>query len=314
MGLIPQPEHDAIELAELLPAPNVSQLRADRQRLLKEHLMSETSIPIARPPRRRLVLAAAAALAIATVVAIHPWSQGQPTVEAAPAVVTLLDHAAAAASTMPVPRSGQFIYVAVYGHYAQFNSDGPVTILPNQHRQDWTSADGSKEGQYVIDSGTPMPLDPFPAGRLDAPTYKYLATLPTEPGALFGVLKANAHSDLPANEEEFSLVGGIADEVIVPPKLAAGLFGATKQIDGVFVAGRTTDALGRPVIALAQIQKNTGIEMEVLFDPTTYVYMGAKEIATKTVEGMTKGQVIGDVAVEKAGLVDNLGDVPTRTA
>ena len=141
-----------------------------------------------------------------------PARASAPSRASGPAVLTaayVLNHAAsaAAASSRPVPRPGQFIYVTSVTTYVstEIGPSGEKSWLYKTSRQIWQSVDGQRAGLLQIvergnvklpwgpvppaDSGNPVDWTPLPASSCPgaAParsTYAFLASLPTDPGRL----------------------------------------------------------------------------------------------------------------------------------
>lgn len=184
-------ESELTGLAGPLPPPPVPDLDPDRERLLKERLLSEAArtepagdrttraARPRRPPLRIVLPAAVCALAVAGVVAVNPTDppgREDGTVVAdegsrsrdVPEAKRLLDRIALAAAEGPRPvvRPGQFVYVESKVAYAAGSAAGGSATVPPAHlRQVWLSADGSRPG-LLREAGRPD----TPLGA-DAPVY-----------------------------------------------------------------------------------------------------------------------------------------------
>jgi type II secretory pathway component PulM len=116
-------EREVTELSRLLPMPGERDLPADRQHVLKEHLMTElrridrpTDANYRRKRPRRLVAVAGAcvAMAVAVFVAWRPLAHThQPAPATSPAAAELLAKIADAAASQPSPtvRNSEFMYI-----------------------------------------------------------------------------------------------------------------------------------------------------------------------------------------------------------
>ncbi|MFE6778421.1 CU044_5270 family protein [Streptomyces sp. NPDC057702] len=167
------------EMTALLPPPSVPDLTPDRERALRQAVLSEaadqrpaTARPrlTARPPRERRLLvrfavpALACAVAAGAVVAVNLSGTDDPApdgtrVEAqqVPEATRLLNRVALAAaqSEPPAVRADQFVYVQSTVAYAgQSAGGGAVTLPPAHTRRVWLSADGSRPG-LLREAGKP---------------------------------------------------------------------------------------------------------------------------------------------------------------
>lgn len=210
-------------------------LPADRQRLLKEHLMSEITAEAKAPrPRRRLVWLVASPLAVgalaAVTLAVPDRHHGDaapaapvPSASAAPSPTAtgpttpsptattpepeptdpagLLARAAKAAASSPDPgaRATQF----VYRHEIQ---DGARQT--KHERRSWLPVDG-RSGGLILDPTMGNGRSPWPATLSDipgaprtasfsVPTYQFVASLPTDPQQLLDQLLAADRSKMVA--------------------------------------------------------------------------------------------------------------------
>ncbi|MFF9646871.1 CU044_5270 family protein [Kitasatospora aureofaciens] len=195
-------------------------LPADRQRFLKEHLMSEIAAETnGARPRRRLVWLVASplavgALAAVTVVAVPDRDHGgaapaapAPSASSTPAVPTssvpptssatplpgptdpagMLARAAKAVASSPDPRArgNQFVY-------RREIQDGARQT--KHERRSWFSVDGRSDS-LILDPTMENGRSPWPAkladspgtpraASFDNPTYEFVASLPTDPQQL----------------------------------------------------------------------------------------------------------------------------------
>ncbi|MCX5212642.1 CU044_5270 family protein [Kitasatospora sp. NBC_00240] len=168
------------ELSSLLPAPARPELTADRQQLLRGHLMNEiTEAPRPAPRRTRrlgwLALPAlAGGLALAVVLAdggpgapaAPPTAQGAPLNVAPVAVALVLDHAAQVAESKPAGAvtGGQFTYVKSLVAFSSMNAaagaEPDVTHGVPHQRELWLSVDGKQWGVLIEEGRKPFQADP----------------------------------------------------------------------------------------------------------------------------------------------------------
>jgi hypothetical protein len=288
-----------------------------------------------RSPRRRgLGLRAGYAAGVAVVVAagvtvagelggtgkdggsrsVVPGLPGVPTASAA----ELLERAATAAEGQPfsAPRDDQWIF----SEERITSSDGgaPVTSVT------WRRADGG--GLAVIDERGRLQverLDLWRDGkRMPAPfdSYRAVAALPTEPGALLRwAYEETEHisgAGSTVHAEAYSIFRVILGGGVLPPDLEAAIFRAIKRIPGVTVTG--TDALGEPTLALALTDE--WLRQALLLDPKTYAYRGQRSTVVKDtrIDPLKAGNATGKVekghtvvaARVAAGVVDEPGERP----
>src|ERR1700722_6735538 len=195
------------DLAWLLPAGPVPDLPPDRLQILKEHLMVEYRLapgnrrPTPRRRRARRPLLAAlgagavlAAVAATVVVVVLPGGQPAP---ASPAAVELLAKVADVAARQPVPpvSNSEFMYIKSEVAYAVYNNGSQTpTMVPLHERQIWLPVANVCDYGLLIEQGQRTSLAPSPGGpsfsvtcgqgNLGNPTYRLLASLPTDPPAL----------------------------------------------------------------------------------------------------------------------------------
>ncbi|MFC5724572.1 CU044_5270 family protein [Streptomyces gamaensis] len=330
----------------LLPAPGDPVLPPARRALLQEHFMNEIQRPAPAPATapgpaavRRILrrpvwiaLSAAAALAAGVLVA-SPWEQGdrngvQQAREAAPPqTVTLqpgttqglsaaVEQIALAAARQPLlePRQDQFLYIESQVSSLRGTSSGGKEknwVTPLHTRRLWTSPDGTKgylyEPGHSLLEGKGEDLDK--AGTSGRHSYNSLKALPTDPDSLLkrlyqGGQKGNPDADWAAFKE----IGSLLREQIAPPQTSAALYRTAAQIPGVKLIDSTTDADGRPGMAIAF--DNDGIRSEWIFDKKTYSYLGERMVLLKDAYGMKPGTVIGQTAVTTRAVVDAKKQLP----
>ncbi|MFF0413190.1 CU044_5270 family protein [Kitasatospora sp. NPDC004745] len=292
-------------------------LPADRQRLLKEHLMSEIALGEKAPrPRRRLVWLVASPLAVgalaAVTLAVPSGRDGgaapaapttaPPTTSATSAPATpapaatdaaaLLSRAAKAAAGRPTPDAGNHRFT-----YQRMIEDGD---LESRHeRSMWFPVDGRSAGMIADPTmsgadangriswpatigaghGAPQHAD------FSSPTYEFVAGLPTDPDRLL--------QQLISADRSKSVVG-----MPVTPKLSSQLaFGDVQKIfmnvtAPPAVAGALMTAAaklpGTAVVAdeadaagrhgVAVVGTNGTQRVSLVFDPATGAFLGVREV------------------------------------
>jgi hypothetical protein len=239
---------------------------------------------------------------------------------------------AAAASSQPVPRPDQFIYVTSVTTYVstEIGRSGDKSWLYRTSRQIWQSADGQRAGLLQIVqhpnvklpwgpvpppiTGNPVEWTPLPAsscpGAAPAPgTYEFLASLPTGPGRMRAWIYRHLNGKNAADTQAWTDIGDMLREMLVPPKLAAALFRVAATIPGATVVPHAANAVGRTGVAVSR----SGLEL--IFDPKTYQLIGEGGVLTKATPGIgPAGTVIASTAQLKEAVADHLPKVtPSRS-
>lgn len=114
-----------------------------------------------------------------------------------------------------------------------------------------------------------------------------------------------------------TLFSGETEGALIPPKLAAALYGVLRLLPEVhFDTG--TDLAGRTGLGFYMILDGQ-YKQEIVINPTTYAYMGGKSVAIKdyTLTGtdgtryIKAGQVLGWLALLDLAIVDKPGQLPS---
>jgi hypothetical protein len=290
-----------------------------------------------RPATIAIAAAAAAAIGIGTVAvatggrsapagtANQAAGSGRPTPlrgGADPAVVQLLGRVSLAADSSPLaPRDNQFIYTRWQSKIRPVGRPGVPDKLPTDITGEyWDSVDGSQPNWNVSVErlghmeGTQAPENPHPG--LDAPTYKFLTTLPTDPDRLLALIRqsrtvrAGQTGDL--DQSVFETIGTLIHRALLPPGLAAALYRAAAKIPGVRIVPDTVDAAGRHGIGVFRSSARTAprgqaYAMMWIFNPKTYEFRGERLDIGATSNSVALLQV---AVVDKAARRPNGRDVP----
>ncbi|MFF4653069.1 CU044_5270 family protein [Streptomyces sp. NPDC001380] len=321
-----QREH--LELARLLPPPPHQDMAPDRLRTSKEFLLNEIDRhhrPAAPAARRwgRLALATAAATAAAVAVVVGTQGGGAPGEKAPPATtasVQLLNRVAqvAYARSQAQPRDSQYTYVRTVGHSTSLSerSDGSMqrdTIT--QNREDWTPVDGDRPG-LQRSSGGDREIPALHGGTLNSPTYKLLASLPTDPQALLKQIYADADlnhgagsgSTTGPDQEAFTTIGDLLRSSVAPPQVSAALYRAAGHIPGVVTVDDAVDAAGRHGVAVARV--HGGERSEWIFDRRSLRLLGERTVLLEDSSWGRAGDEVTSIAVVGRGIVDAAGQTP----
>jgi hypothetical protein len=276
-------------------------------------------LPARRRPRTALLAAGAAAAVLAagvTAALNRPSPHAQPPVGyAQPGTPTarLLGKIAGVAGREPAPavRDDQFVYIDSKVSFEVTSvSGGKVTntMTPPHRRQIWLSVSNlcrtgllAENGRTALgrNQGEKCP----DAGSLNDPTYRLLASLPTDPQALLARINTEEKGAGPGPAAEaFTTIGDLLRESIAPPQVSAALYRAAALIPGVTVVPQAVDAVGRPGVAVAL--DSSGTRTEWIFDRTTLQLLGEREIDLAT------GAVTGSSAILHRAVVNHPGQVP----
>ncbi|MFI7295289.1 CU044_5270 family protein [Streptomyces sp. NPDC050121] len=336
------------EAEELLSAPAEWDLPPSRHLHYKDVLMQQIdrdgttpATQVSPAPRRRLprraVLVPLATMALAGALVVT-FSAGDrisaPTTGAATeaaransASVTLNRIALAAMETDATPvKDGQFVYVRSLVRSNEGAFDGPVRLGPVHERELWRSQEPgpiTKTG-WIRESGkdavmpgqvTPIEGEAVPAG-IQHPTYKWLASLPTDPDALLKLLYTQTRVEEGESKEQavFSQIGDLVSETIMPPANASAFYKAAAKIPGVKEIPDAVDAAGRHGIGITREDAGSATRDEWIFDKGTLAYLGSRSYMTKDkARGITTDTLYGTDAVIKRAVVDRHGEEPAKT-
>ncbi len=222
-------------------------------------------------PRGRLVLLAAAVVALALAASLVPVliDGGR-----SPAAATLRALAVSAANQPYEPvEPGQFLYTSSVYQTRSCDGDGC-----EHHRSIWIAPNGSGRLQETIGrQGQPgyvvVENCPFPANGL---LFEDLSRLPTDEVALRAYIENRAASVGPAslNGEMFTVIGDLLRETAGSPQVRSELFDIASTLPDSVLVGETTDATGRAGVGVGYWSAN---ELRVLiFDRSTSRLLGER--------------------------------------
>ncbi|MFF0091618.1 CU044_5270 family protein [Streptomyces canus] len=328
------------EAEELLSTPAEWDLTPERHRHFKDVLMQQIDHDSAVTPRRSrflrpavLVPLASAALTGALLVTLSvdgvgPATGPAPSATAAGASVTLhrIATAAMASDTVRV-RDDQFVYVRTLVRENTGSFTGPVRLGALHTEERWTSQDPGPlrvtgwiraSGKDAIMPDQMIPVespDPRPAG-VDHPTYRWLASLPTDPDALLARLRKEARPVEGESRDQavFSLIGDLIGGTIMPPANAAAFYQAAAKLPGVREIPDAVDAAGRHGIAITLDDTGFATRDEWIFDKETLALLGSRFYLTDPDRGITTETLAGTSAVMETAVVGGKGEVPARAA
>jgi len=302
---------------------------------LNDELMPRPDEPYSpAPPRRRrlrvtLTVAAAFALVIFAVATLLPVGAGGPD----PAVALLLyrfERIAQHAAPEPAPKQGQYVYTETMAQesYVYVSGDGqyrfvysvPVTT------QQWLGLDGSGRQVNTTGDHPTFPTDAdratyqaylasggheadkmFDWGRTTQDRYgpgglfqRDTSTLPTDPIELGRLIDQRQIVGGPGGDwESFTLATDLIRDTYARPDLRAALYSYMAGLSGIELVGNTTDALGRPGVALAST--HDGIRNEVVFDRTNGKILEERNVVLEPDQAVYQNPGPGEFAYAYAG-------------
>ncbi|WP_448320259.1 CU044_5270 family protein, partial [Streptomyces sp. CO7] len=247
-------------------------------------------------------------------------------------VPQLLDRISLAANESPQAKvaAGQYVYIESRVGTTYEKTVGDRTTLASDgihRRQVWNSTDGA-EGWLIDPAVTPSGGEKLDRTNekgtqepayLNAPTYDYLATLPTDPDALLEkIYKETKGMGNSPDQQAFTTIGDLLHESLPPAQLNTALYKAAADIPGVVQVKDAIDAAGRHGIAVARLDETSGTRTEWVFDPDTYTYLGERTVQVRPHGGdsglIKPGTVLYTQAVIVRQAVDALKEVPSSGA
>ncbi|MCP9944037.1 CU044_5270 family protein [Streptomyces somaliensis] len=331
------------------PLPRDRQLQIEEHLLNEIRTSAPAPAPGRRPRRRALVIgipatATALAAAFATVLVVDATGAAEnspstakveaPVVHVAAGSTDRLAStvqrivAAAGARKTPEPGPGQYIYVKSKVSYlaSEVNADtdrSKTWVQPLHLREIWKSPDGTKgwldepgyqpTGGITLDEDAPVSKpdgEDLTGGGVVHDDYDWLKALPADPDALLDHLYGVGGDEGDRHQKAFEEIQAIVGEQLLPPRTAATLYRAAAKIPGVVVVDGSQDAVGRTGIALARLDERTGERTEMIFDRTTYDYLGSRGVQVEQTGTVKPGTVVERTAVLERAVVDSQRERP----
>jgi len=241
---------------------------------------------------------AATAVAVTLVSGVSgPWAK-----ESSAEVDALMTRAAQSALHTPVsaPRPDQYLHQQSVTQLR--TSGGSYT----QYRDDWVSVSGSRPG--LIRERNVIPPGSTPQARPEGETVlnacgsvpllqrPYIDALPSDAGRLLALLeKSAADGEGDRGDLLWDAATDVLSNSLMAPSARASFYHAMAKIPDVKVVRNATDAAGRHGVALART--SDGVQDQILFDRTTYLFLGERTIAKD-------GTQISSTAVLKTTVTD----------
>jgi hypothetical protein len=305
-----------------------------------------------RRARRGRVMAATAGLALvavlgAAVLVARQLPQEQEPAAPAANAAELAHRAATAAVARPIPppRPHQWMYTkeltvesAVgkpFTHERWVRVDGRKFVI--QQHNDPRTAGAPKVRRERMQFFAPFPqgCPPGQPARVRPAVglgrfFPNPAAVPTDPdwllGAVYQLIKdpecAPSLGDT-VQDRAFNLIHGML-QTVMPPDVRAALYRALAKIPEVTVAHGITDAAGRRGVAFVraaaiEVPGSSGwLRAEIILDPGTYRYLGARHVVTRDqlIPDMPSGKGTrvrkGEVLISSAQLALAVVDAPCQ--
>ncbi len=274
--------------------------------------------------------------------AAGPRNPGYPSVGRARTEAELVDFAsrAAAASDARPPSPREWVYVKTEEAESTAGSGGFLFGPPDKRviglqwirvdRREFATFSGSIPANLAaaaVVHGT-ISISPGGGGTLGgwkSISYRYLDSLPADPARLAAVILADndprmpwytSQPDVAIFEAIQTLLLGQSQGVWIPPELAATMYRLLQRLPEVHFDS-ASDLAGRTGLGL-YIVIGGWQKQELVIDPVTYTFMGAKtvairahtSVATDGTRYIKTGQVLGWSALLEEAIVQHVGQLP----
>jgi len=251
----------------------------------------------------------------------------------------LVDYATLAAAAGPAFHPGlhQWIYTDLLQATSSAGTGGYLEGAPNGRldQKTWTRVDDQeyaylKNGKLVIvpsnlprSSKTGQVVEPTPFGWPSV-SYAYLDSLPASPVRLLAVIEDNLKTqpdpigtDGTGSVGVFNAVQTLMQNVVLPPRLLAALYGVLARDPAVHFERSVTDLAGRTGVGFSTVQDGY-LKEQIVINPKTYAYMGYVDVAIRAhsstgLDGTAHfrvGQILGWEALLGSGIVQHPGQLP----
>ncbi|MZF85113.1 CU044_5270 family protein [Streptomyces sp. SID5643] len=227
---------------------------------------------------------------------------------------------AAADTSAPTPRKGQYIYIAskTADTYIKTEGDKSEVVSDELHsRQVWNSLDGRDgwliEAGKTSDKGITLKGDTPLTGAYDA-----LAALPTDPDTLLQQIYRQSDAvrdpEVPRDQAAFVAIGDLLTASYPPAEVGAALYKAAAKIPGVVAVNDAVDATGRHGVAIAR--ENDGERIEWIFDKKTLRFLGERIVVVKAAadDPLKVGTVTHTSAITERAVVDANKQLPGQAS
>jgi hypothetical protein len=141
------------------------------------------------------------------------------------------------------------------------------------------------------------------------PTPAWLAGLPTDPAGMLSRLRADAPDNTRGDAELVTYVNDALQTGLVPAKVRAVLYQALALLPDLTVTQNEANLAGRTGVAMGVDDPADPTRADIIIDPATGQYIGARTVQLSTRDGIKAGTVIEFSAVTTS-VVDGLGEQP----
>ena len=234
----------------------------------------------------------------ATVTNAVPGASGVPVTNAAPAT-----NAVPGANGVPVTNAAP----ATNG--AQGANGVPGTNQPGTNGSPTNQPGTNQPATNQPPTNQPptnQPANNQPPADNCTPRPAYLINLPTSAPAMTAYLRARANET--TNGDLFTAAGDLIREAYLPPAALSALFQALGDVPDLTVAQDAEDAAGRHGVSVGRDAH--GFRNELIFDRTTFAYLGSRTIALEDIGKVKRGTVDGQSAQLRVAIVDRLRQLP----
>lgn len=181
-----------------------------------------------------------------------------------------------------------------------YETGGQPAFLSDRDRQAWV-ADGRPNMGTGVSSARI-------GGSGGANAHMTSLDLPSDPDALYDRLhdqaEGNGNGVYP---EMFTLIGDALRENYTTPAQRAALYEVAARLPGIELVGRTTDATGRPAVAVAMENGNNDARSTLLFDPHSFALLGEEDVLLAGNRlGYPAGTVVGHATYVEQKVVDSV--------
>ncbi|MFF3753510.1 CU044_5270 family protein [Streptomyces sp. NPDC002018] len=255
---------------------------------------------------------------------------GTGTTEGVPQLLDQISLAAADGST-PSVGPGQYVYIeSLTANTHERTVDDRTSLVSDElhPRRIWKSADGTRG--WLIDPAVndgpegetlslPDEKGDVPVAHMGAPSYDFLAALPTDPDVLLAKIYRDTRGQGNSPDQQaFTTIGDLLSESYPPAELYSALFRAAAKIPGVVRVPDAVDAAGRHGVAVARLDETSGQRMEWIFDEKTHVYLGERSVQVRANGGdgglIRPGTVVYTSAIMNRAVVNGIKETPTASA
>jgi len=177
-------------------------------------------------------------------------------------------------------------------------SGGEPTFLSERDHQAWIAGGRPNLGTGV--SSTRLGGGPAENTRMAS------LDLPSDPDLVYARIHTQAEGNANGVDAEmFTLIGDALRENYTTPSQRAALYEVAARLPGIQLVGRTTDATGRPAVAVAMENGHNDLRSTLLFDPGSYALLGEEEVLLPGNRlGYPAGTVVGNATYVEQEVVD----------